>query len=234
MPQAVILAGGEGSRLFPMTTWTPKPLLPVQGVPIVVHILRKLRAEGWTEVVLCINEAHREEFSYHLAHEAVGEMLVRLSTHPKSEEIGTAGELVTAARFLKEPYFLVYYGDILARAVTSFIRSAFEAMPDPKPAAILAVSSRLRTDKGLISLLPETNQVTAVMEKPLLNLFNLMGIDLFRRDVLEKMEVGEDLHRDVVPRLIAQGEVVRAYVYDDEFLDIGSVDSYRRAQTWRA
>ncbi|MFA5897086.1 MAG: sugar phosphate nucleotidyltransferase, partial [Thermoplasmata archaeon] len=56
MNQAVILAGGEGSRLLPLTAWIPKPLLPIRGVPILVHILRKLKAEGWDDVVVCIND----------------------------------------------------------------------------------------------------------------------------------------------------------------------------------
>lgn len=228
MNQAVILAGGEGSRLFPMTSWTPKPLLPVRGVPLLIHILRKLKAEGWDDVVICINEAHREEFEYHVS-TLTDDMKVRLSTHPRSEEIGTAGELAAAARFLHGEYLLVYYGDVLSHVDTGAMRREYEAF-EARPAAYLAVAMKYKTDKGIVSL--QDGQVSEIREKPELELPNLVGIDILRSDVLEQISIGEDLHKDVLPRLLAGGWVA-AHVVDDDFIDVGSIDGYRRAQAWR-
>lgn len=229
MGQAVVLAGGGGSRLFPITSWTPKPLLPILGVPLLVHILRKLRSEGWTDVVVCINEAHRDEFEYHTA-ALEDKMKIRLSTHPRSEEIGTAGEIAAAARFVKGDYFLVYYGDILTRLDTDAMRKKYESL-EQRPAALLAVASKYRTDKGVVEL--DGNQVKQIREKPTLDLPNLMGVDLLRYDVLEYMAIGEDLHRDVLPRILEKGMSVAAHVVDDEYIDVGSVEAFRRAQAWK-
>ncbi len=237
--QVVVLAGGEGSRLFPLTAWTPKPLLPIRGVPLLVHTLRKLKREGWTDVVVCINEAHRDQFEYHVS--TVGnEIKVRLSTHPRSEELGTAGEIAAAARFIKGgDYFLVYYGDILTTLDTGAMRAAYEGL-EQRPAAFVAVAEKYRTDKGIAVLAggrppgEHERTVKEIREKPELDLPNLMGIDILRNDVLEQLAIGEDLHRDVLPRLLGSGLNVMARVVGDDYLDIGSVDAYRRAQSWKA
>lgn len=233
MNQAVILCGGEGSRLFPMTSWTPKPLLPVRGVPIVVHIVNKLVSEGWDDIVVCIAEEARDQFEYHFDRRPQGmgrTYSVTISSRPGPAP-GTAGELALAARFIKEDCFLVHYGDILTKMNTQAMRDAYSLM-DPKPLALLGVCSALRTDKGIIAIAPDSDRVTALLEKPALNILNSVGVNILNRDILTVLNVGEDLHRDTLPRCIQAGANVRAFIHAEEFLDIGSVEAYRRAQSW--
>lgn len=237
--------------MFPMTSWTPKPLLPVRGKPILVWILEKLKHEGWNDIVVCINETQREQFEYHTSRiessiaipkdtgiEIKHTFKVTLSGHPRSEELGTAGELVAAARFIKED-FLLYYGDILTRLDTAALREKFEGM-SPRPHGLLGVARKARIDKGVADLWgPEILtpsipvRVVAIREKPLIDLPNLIGVEVLSRAILEEVKVAEDLHRDTLPRLIDKDWRFHAYLTDQEFLDIGSVDAYRRAQDWK-
>ena len=206
----------------------PKPLLPVRGVPILVHILRKLRAEGWDRILVCVLDEHREQFEYHLDRADFLES-VMLSSHANGP-FGTAGELVNAARFIKDDYFLVFYGDILAHVDTGVMRRAYEGM-SPRPVAFLAAAKTCRVDKGVVRY--QGDEILEVQEKPSIELPNLVGIDIFRSDVLERVAIGEDLHRDVVPRLLGEDLSVQVHLVDDDFIDVGSVDAFRRAQAWR-
>lgn len=226
MNQAVILAGGEGSRLLPWTAWTPKPLLPVKGVPLLVHVIKKLKLEGWDNIIVCINELHHDQFAYHIEYLQERDFRITLSGHPQSELLGTAGELVTAARFIKSDRFLLHYGDILCNLDTAVLRNEFSG------AGTLAVSSQCKLDKGVVELQPDSDLIAKIEEKPTIPKPNLMGIEVLNSLVLEHMEVGEDVHRDVLPRLLEKGYKFRAHLTDEPYLDIGSVDSYRRAQDW--
>ena len=178
---------------------------------------------------MCINEAMRDQFEYHLS--AVDdEIHARLSTHPRSEELGTAGEIASAARFIHGDYFLVYFGDILSHINTGAMQKAYEGLG--RPAALVGVARKYRTDKGIVGL-SETGAVLKIEEKPELEIPNLVGIDIFRSDALEDLAIGEDLHRDVLPRLLHLKKDVLAYVTHDADLDLGSIDAYRRAQAWK-
>jgi len=108
--QAVVLAGGFGKRLAPLTSEVPKPLLPVGGRPILVREIEWLRGFGVTDVVLAVGYLRHKVF------EALGDgrgFGVRIFYSVEEEPLGTAGAIRNAEPFMRDDVFIVLNGDIL-------------------------------------------------------------------------------------------------------------------------
>src|SRR4029077_10949642 len=107
--KAVVMAGGEGSRLRPLTSGIPKPLVPVVGKPVMEHILRLLRTPGITEVVVTLQylgSAIRDYFG------DGSDFGVDITYVVEDSPLGTAGSVKNAQEFLDEP-FIVISGDAM-------------------------------------------------------------------------------------------------------------------------
>src|SRR5687768_11540513 len=107
--KAVVMAGGQGSRLRPLTSNQPKPMLPVVGQPMMQHILRLLRRHGYTDVVATV------QFLASIIRNFFGDgsdLGLSLSYATEEEPLGTAGSVKNAEHFLDET-FLVISGDTL-------------------------------------------------------------------------------------------------------------------------
>ena len=108
--RAVVMAGGEGTRLRPMTANQPKPLLPVVNRPIMEHVLRLLRRHGFDETVVTV------QFLAALVRNYFGdgdELGMSLSYATEETPLGTAGSVKNAEEALRDEPFLVISGDAL-------------------------------------------------------------------------------------------------------------------------
>ena len=108
--RGVVMAGGEGSRLRPMTANLPKPLLPVANRPVMEHVLRLLRRHGVTETVVTVQFLASLVRNYFGDGEDVG-MSLQYAT--EEEPLGTAGSVKNAQDALRDEPFLVISGDAL-------------------------------------------------------------------------------------------------------------------------
>ena len=108
--RAVVMAGGEGTRLRPLTTNVPKPLLPVVGEPIMGHLLRLLNRHGIDQAVVTVQYLAASIRSYFGDGDEYG---VRLSYATESIPLGTAGSVKNAEQGLAGEPFLVVSGDAL-------------------------------------------------------------------------------------------------------------------------
>ena len=108
--KAVVMAGGEGTRLRPMTASMPKPLLPVVNKPIMEHVLRLLHRHGFSETVVTVQFLASLVRNYFGDGEDLG-----MELHYATEEtpLGTAGSVKNAEHLLKDDTFLVISGDAL-------------------------------------------------------------------------------------------------------------------------
>ena len=225
-----LLAGGEGSRLFPFTSVTPKPLMPVAGKPIIVRAMERLYTEGFKDFVLCVNEKFADQFRYHAdVWESTYGSKVKVSSHEKSEDLGTAGEILTAKQYV-DGDFMVYYADILApnlslREMVKFFEWHKRETEDL--VGTLAVSKGLTVEKGVVEM--DGFTVKVLREKPVLNIPNWCGIGVFTPEVLSYMEIGDDFSRNVLPRLLEAGKRITGYLFSESYFDIGSIDAYRKA-----
>ena len=106
--KAVIMAGGEGRRLRPVTGETPKPLAPLLGRPVMEHILRLLAGQGFTEVCAAVKYRAGEIMARFGDGSALG---LSLTYRVEKEALGTAGGVKNCADFTGDEDFLVISGD---------------------------------------------------------------------------------------------------------------------------
>ena len=115
--KAVVMAGGEGTRLRPMTASMPKPLLPVANRPIMEHVLRLLKRHGLTETVVTVQFLASLVKNYFGDGEELG---MDLTYAHEEKPLGTAGSVKNAEEALKDEPFLVISGDALTDITIHF------------------------------------------------------------------------------------------------------------------
>lgn len=224
--QAVILAGGMGTRLRPLTWTRPKPLLPIANVPMIRHIIDRLPDEVET-VVVAVNYQF-EQLDDYFRREDVGRDVLLIE---EKEPLGTGGAIKNVEKEIDGPFF-VFNGDILDNldlaAFLKFHRArggvgsiALYKVADPRAFGVVAM---------------EESRITRFVEKPEKaedapsNLANA-GTYILERDVFETMLPGQVLsvERDVFPRLIAEGKGLHGFPFAGYWIDCGRPETYLKA-----
>ncbi|HEX4812209.1 MAG TPA: NDP-sugar synthase [Nonomuraea sp.] len=225
--EAILLVGGQGTRLRPLTLGTPKPLLPTAGVPFLAHQLARARAFGVRRIVFATS------YKASMFEPAFGDgSAFGLSLEYMTEEtpLGTGGAIRNAAEALtsgaSDPV-LVLNGDILSghdigdQVRTHLARSA-------------AVTLHLTEvdDPSRFGCVPtdDTGRVTAFLEKtpnPVTNRINA-GCYVFTRSMIDSIPKGEvvSVERQTFPGLIESGELVLGYAARAYWLDVGTPAAY--------
>jgi NDP-sugar pyrophosphorylase family protein len=219
----VLLAGGEGTRLRPLTAVFPKPLVPLGDKPIIEILLRRIAACGFRSVTLCIGY--------------LGELLMAvcgdghkfgLAVNYVREEtpLGTAGPL-SLVDTESDPV-LVMNGDLLT---TLDFRKMIASHVDRSAEVTIALFQRdVPIDFGVIDS-DESGTFKAYREKPVFHFEVSMGVYILSRDVINQLRPGEHLDMpDLILRVQRQGGLVNCYREDCFWLDIGRMDDYAMAQ----
>ncbi|MBA7467397.1 UTP--glucose-1-phosphate uridylyltransferase [subsurface metagenome] len=219
---AIILAGGKGTRLAPYTTIFPKPLMPIGDVPILDVVLRQLKGYGFTKVIMAVGYLAELLETYFGKGSKYG---IDIQYSHESKPLGTAGPL-SLIENLTSP-FLVMNGDILTTLNYSTLINYHK-----EKEAIATIAMHKRTvdvDFGVIEL--NTNsEITNYIEKPNLKYLVSMGIYIFETRVLGYIKPNEKLDfPDLVKKLLGNNEKVIGYPNNDYWLDIGRYDDYQRA-----
>ena len=229
--QAVILAGGFGTRLRPLTSTRPKPLIPFANEPFLLHNLRQLAASGFTEVVLStmyLPEAFDELLP------AARKAGVEVTLSSEDTPMGTSGAVKRLAHLL-DSTFLVLNGDIL---VDLDFQRLVELHAERGAAATLAL---VRVpDPSAFGLVPVDGggRVAAFLEKPgadedrwVTDLINA-GVYVLEPSVLDHVPPGRpsSFERDLFPRLLASGAPVYGYELHGYWRDLGTPIAYLQAQ----
>ena len=219
---AIILAGGKGTRLHPLTLSIPKPLMPLGETPIAEIVIRQLAASGFSKVVLSLN--HMAPFFEPFLERWRG-FGVEILCSQETEPLGTAAP-ISLIRDLEES-FLVMNGDVLT---TLDYRALFERHRTMRTAATIAACKReLRVDYGVVRSTAD-GLLEAYEEKPLLSYHVSMGINMFSRSVLDFIEPGRRLDiPDLLTALIGAGRTVACYEADCYWQDIGRLEDYEKA-----
>ena len=225
--EAILLVGGQGTRLRPLTISTPKPLLPTAGVPFLDHQLAKASAVGVTRVILATS--YRAEMFADCFGDgsAFGTEIVYVQ---ESTPLGTGGAIRNAAQGLRgrpgSPV-LVLNGDVLSGHDLS-------AQLDLHTKADAAVTLHLVevSDPARFGCVPTDadGRVTAFLEKtpePVTNRINA-GCYVFRRAVIDTIPPGvvTSVERETFPALIGAGAVVMGYPDDSYWLDVGTPEAF--------
>ncbi len=228
--KAVVMAGGEGARLRPMTANQPKPLLPVANRPIMEHVLRLLRRHGFTETVVTVHFLASMVRNYFGDGDDFG-MSLQYAT--EEAPLGTAGSVKNAEEALRDEPFLVISGDALtdidlSRLVSfhkdnsALVTVGLTRVPDPLEFGIVIADDDGRIQRFLEK--PTWGQVFSDTVNT--------GIYVIEPEVLSELKMGEpaDWSGDIFPRLIERGAPVYGCVSDGYWEDIGTLESYLKAQ----
>jgi mannose-1-phosphate guanylyltransferase len=225
--KAVILVGGEGTRLRPLTFNTTKAMVPVLNKPFLEHLLGYLKGYGITDIILAMSYLPHHIKDYFGNGVKTG---VRLSYLIEEEALGTAGAVKNAEKYLDET-FLMLNGDIITdldiTAVIDFHRES-QAV-----ATIAVIPVDDPTAYGLIET-DATGRITRFLEKPrreqvTTNMINA-GIYVLEPDILAQIPPGKmvSMERETFQQLLAQGEPVYAYSSTAYWLDMGTPEKYLR------
>jgi mannose-1-phosphate guanylyltransferase len=218
--QAVLLVGGRGTRVWPLTASMPKGLLPVAGVPFIEYQIRLVAAAGVEEVVLAVGQDHLEAWQDYVAG---WDAVPSLSLAVEEEPLDTAGPLVEMLDRLDER-FLVLNGDVVLEAdLSTFVAAAPE-----QAAGTLALVEVEDTSAYGVVVTDDAHMVEAFIEKPPrgtapANTVNA-GIYILERRALEEYSQGSlSFERVVFPALAERGEL-GGIVVSGSWLDIGTPD----------
>jgi NDP-sugar pyrophosphorylase family protein len=220
--RAVILAGGQGTRLRPYTTVIPKPLVPVGERPVLEHIIRSLAKSGVDRVDLCVNYLGDLILVYLAQIDLPPEL--RLAFHWEDEPLGTAGALRMVPDL--EGTFIAMNGDVL----TTLDYADLVAFHRRQDAALTIAMHSKRVDIDLGVIESRDGLVRDYIEKPSKHYQVSMGIYVYEERALRYLPPeGPCQFPDLVLSLLAAGERVAAYECDADWFDIGTVHEHERA-----
>jgi NDP-sugar pyrophosphorylase family protein len=220
--RAVILAGGQGTRLRPYTTVLPKPLLPLGERPILDLVINQLIDAGFTKIDLCVGHLGNLIRAYFEESTEIPDG-VEMNYHWETEPMGTAGALRLIGA-VDEP-FLVMNGDILTD-----IDYAGLVQRHVERGVALTIASCKKDIPLSLGVIESTGEiVTGYVEKPTLDYQVSMGIYVYDPSVLEVLPEGHFDFPELVLKLIGLGRPVGAYRFEGAWFDIGTADEYERA-----
>jgi NDP-sugar pyrophosphorylase family protein len=219
--QAVILAGGKGLRLKPFTTNIPKPLVPIDDLPILEIVLRQLKHHGFTEIVLAVNHLAELIMAFFGDGRKLG---LNIVYSMEDQPLGTAGPLALVENL--EPDFLVMNGDLLT---TLNYRHLFEYHKTNKSdITISAYKKQVNIDLGVLET--ENDVFVNYIEKPTYTFNVSMGIYIMRKTVVELITRNQKMDLpDLVLASKKQGKKVLCYSGDYFWLDIGRIEDFETA-----
>lgn len=221
MKQAVILAGGKGTRLKPFTTLIPKPLVPIDDIPILEVVLRQLKYYGFTRIVLSVNHLSELIMAFFGDGKKYGmEITYCQEDHP----LGTAGSLSIIDNL--DENFIVMNGDLLT---TINFNDLYEAhIQNQNAVTISSFEKQIPIDLGVLKF--ENDLFIDYIEKPTMKFWVSMGIYMMHRDVITQIPKSQKLDMpDFMLKLKAAGQKIGIYRDDYLWLDIGRVDDYETA-----
>ena len=221
LSQAVILAGGFGTRLGDLTSHTPKPLVSVNGRPFMEYQLRLLSRHGVTEAIILTGHLGEQIESIFGTGEALGLML-QYSREP--QPLGTGGALALAERLLKPAFFLVN-GDTYLDMDYQAAARGFANLRAPGPSGLMVVwDAECAADVGNVKLDPTSTRVTSYSKgKGGDHLYIDAGVLILTKSVLDFIPKGRyaGLEEYVFPRLAEEGRLL-AFESPTRFYDIGT------------
>ncbi len=222
------MAGGEGTRLRPLTSNQPKPMVPVAGKPCMQHIIELLRRHGMTDIVVTVAYLPQVIRGYFDDGEALG---VELHYSVEERPLGTAGSVKNAEELLDET-FLVISGDALCDFDLDELIAAHRSSGAAATLALKSVDNPL--EFGVV-IVDADGRVERFLEKPswgqvFSDTINT-GVYVVEPEVLRAVPPGMpyDFSKQLFPDLLERGKPILGHVATGYWQDIGNLDQYRQA-----
>ena len=223
--KAIILAGGLGTRLRPLTDETPKPLLPLKGKPIVQHIIENLQKHGVQNIILSIGYHAEKIQNYFQDGSSLG---VHISYSIETEPLGTGGAIKKAAAGITTPFFLIW-GDNLMDI--NFTKMYEENKKEPSTIR-MALTPRDDVEHFGVAKL-EGNKIVTFVEKPKRedapsNLINAGAFIVDPKCLAMLPEGISSMEKDCFEKLAPLGEIT-AFIHDGQWFPTDTLEKYSLA-----
>ena len=226
--KAVVMAGGEGSRLRPLTIRRPKPMVPIAGKPVMEHILNLLKRHGITEVVVTVQYLASNIEDYFGNGSQFG---MRITYSREDVPLGTAGSVKNAEEQLTEP-FLVISGD----ALTDYnLTDIINYHQEKKALATLTLAHVPNPLEYGVIITNEDGHITQFLEKPswgevFSDTINT-GIYVLDPQIFSYFEPNKqyDFSQELFPLMLRKGDPIYGYIASGYWCDVGNLPEYMRA-----
>ncbi len=225
--KAVILVGGQGTRLRPLTLGTPKPMVPLANKPFVSHVLDHLKSHGVDEIVFSMGYLPEGIKSYFGDGSAFG---VKVAYVVEDRPLGTAGAVKNVEKHIQDGNFLVLNGDILTDLNLKSLLDFHQQRGAAATIALTPVSDP--TAYGLVKL-GDDGEVTGFLEKPSWDQIDTTlvnaGTYVLNSEVMGMIPAGIEysFERGVFPRLVGKG--LFGFGSSAYWMDIGTPEKYLQA-----
>ncbi|MHB8601542.1 MAG: nucleotidyltransferase family protein [Nitrosotalea sp.] len=207
--KVILLSGGFGKRLKPLTDYLPKPLIPVCNYPIIEWQIRYFKKFGIKDIIVCLGY-RADQVVKHLEGKDLG---VQLEYSIEKEPLGTAGAIKKAGKYIDTDDFFVANGDVLTNLDLNKLQA------HPNSVAVIP----LRTSFGIVHL--DGAKVERFEEKPeMSNYWMNAGIYYLKKEILKQLPKNGNLESTTFPVLAGCGKL-HAIKYGEVFWK--SIDSYK-------
>lgn len=232
--KAVIMAGGQGTRLRPLTSNQPKPMIPIVGIPCMEHIVELLKRYDFTDIVVTL-QFMPEEIQDYFGDGSDWGVSIRYSI--EDTPAGTAGSVKMAEEQLdlQGERFLVISGDALTDADLAHLVRFHEEKNSEATMVLKSVENPL--DFGIV-ITEEDGRISRFLEKPAWGqVFSdtvNTGIYLLEASVMDEIPDPKhdeyDFSKELFPKLLGAGRPLYGYVMDEYWEDVGTLEQYASAQ----
>lgn len=220
---AMIMAGGRGERLKPLTDSKPKPMLPVGDKPIIEHNIDRLNTYGIDDIWISVRYLGDKLVDYF---KDGAEKSIRINYVWEDKPLGTAGALALVDNFMQD-YVLLMNSDLLTNIDFEELFLFFEE----QDADLVVACIPYQVNVPYAVMETENSLVKGLKEKPTYTHYSNAGIYLMKKEVISSIPKNQCFNAtDLMEQLIQEGKKVAAYPLVGYWLDIGKHDDYKKAQ----
>jgi len=219
---AVLMAGGKGERLRPLTEKTPKPLLPVGDKAIIDHNVDRLISYGVRHISVTVNYL-KEQIEEHFSSLRDG---IKINCYGEPKFLGTIGSIKFVEKFYNDT-ILVMNSDLFTNIDYEDFYLHFQA--HDAEMSVAAVPYNISIPYGILDL--EGRNIKGLLEKPQYNYYANAGIYLIKRSALNEIPDNQFFNAtDLIEKLISENKRVIRYPLNGTWIDIGNPQEYQRAK----
>ena len=221
--KAVILAGGQGTRLQPYTIFLPKPMLPLGEKPILEHLVDWSRKNGIKSIVLCVSYLRKIIEGYFEDGKGFG---VNIEYAVSDKPLDTAGQLKTAEEFVDDTFVCMYGDSIFNFSLRNMIKQHVS-----KKAFVTISLDEYKTNLpyGVIET-SKNGQVTSWNEKPEMKANVNMGCYVMEPEIMRYIPKNKPYGMDdVIKKAIKRKKLMSSFLTKNGFRDVGNKASYKKA-----
>lgn len=226
---AVVLVGGKGTRLRPLTLSAPKPMLPTAGLPFLTHLLSRIAAAGVEHVILSTSY---QAATFEAEFGDGSKLGLQIEYVTETDPLGTGGGIANVAPRLRNDTVMVFNGDVLSGADLTKMLAAHHDTGAELTLHLVRVS-----DPRAFGCVPtdDTGRVLAFLEKtedPPTDQINA-GTYIFNRSIIDRIPRGRavSVEREVFPALLSDGVKVCGFVDSSYWRDMGTPEDFVRGSS---